>query len=190
MTIIAVNTSDAGQAYQRWAVPADEHLNKTPISRGIRLYRGTVAVPALGASDTTQVNLNVTFPIPYVYLPKALTLSFGSDDTTESFETNGLLRYNQGLNGSVGEMLYAIPSLAIVLGSTQLATRIWSNPTNGVAWRNFINGERLDHLTIAVSDLTDTSTAGDVAWNLEFWEYDAEQCLNWEVNLQQQVIGP
>jgi len=188
MAIVSVTGSDIGQEIKRWSVPPDIQLNKSPIPRGIRHYGGVVSIAALGAGDQTVVNITFTFPNSYIYMCKSFNLRFESDDAVlPEFENQGALIYNQVKYGA--DATFQLFSRGAAWYTTlNLASVIW-RPEG--TWRQWINGLDGDSLVLAVSDQSgDTSSAGDVFWSCEFWEYDAEQCLNWEVNVQQQLIGP
>lgn len=191
MTTINVTATDAGHDIQRWTVPPDAIINNSPIPRGFRIYEATVAVPALGANDETVVTLTYTFPIAYCYLLKSFTYAFLSDDQTEEFDPVGTMRYIEGTGGSNQNFEFEIVSTgAFSRGSSAAACRNYG-PRSGDAWRIFVQGDRLDTIIMEIADTSnDTSTAGDVFWKAEFWEYDLEQCLNYPVFLFNQLITP
>lgn len=181
MAVIAVTATDTGQIGSRWAVEPDPVLKKTPIPRGIRNYGSTIAVAALGAGDETNVDITLTFPTAFAYLPKTISIQFGSDDLTTEFSNLGLLEYRPGASANLGTVgMYELfcdgPAFRAALQSFQVY-----RPQG--QWRNWLFGNRLDTIHLLLADISgDTSTAGDIGWTAEFWEYDIEQCLNWPVN--------
>lgn len=189
MTVVVPSTTDPGIAAPRWTVPPDALLNHTAIPRGLRFYGGQLAVAALGAADQTLVFITLTFPTTHVYLPKSLNVRFESDDMTSEFENFGSLTYNLVRYTGPVDPIFGLFSRGICFQpATALATNIY-HPEG--TWRQWINGPDGDTIVLNIADVSgDTSAAGDAFWSAEFWEYDIEQCLNWEPNLQQQLIGP
>lgn len=193
MAVISIVATDTGDLRQNWSLPDEEALFTSPIPRGLRKYIGALAVAALGASDESDVNITFTFPTNFIYLPKSMNLHFRSDDGTESFDVPGIWQYNFTAATPLGSgPSYAMTSLAAFLdtgGAVMLAQRIWS-PVG--SWRHFIDAPNGDSITMRVSDTTPTSTAGDMRWYAEFWEYDVEQWFNWQIELQSQqhTYGP
>lgn len=181
MTVISVATSDAGRPGTRWEVPADPQLINSPIPRASRRYGGSIAVPALGANDETNVQISLLFPTAFVYLPKSLTIEFVSDDLTTEFSNLGQLEYHPDGDGSFGSRLsYETfcdgPGFRIAAKSIQIF-----RPQG--TWRHWINGPTSTIMVLRLADISgDTSTAGDVAWTGDFWEYDIAQCLNYPIN--------
>lgn len=181
MAIVNVSPSDGGRDTARWAIPPDDILNKTPIPRGVRTYGGTAAVLALGAGDETNVQITFTFPTVFVYLPKSISTQFISDDLTTEFSNEGTLRYRPRNATAIGTVKdYAMhcdgPSFVAAVRSSQVFRPLGT-------WRQWIAGQNGDTMNLFMADISgDTSTAGDIGWNAEFWAYDIEQCLNWPVN--------
>lgn len=181
MAIVGVSATDTGIDTRHWSVPPDPKLIDSPIPRGIRNYGGTVAVPALGAGDETSVFINFLFPSAFVYLAKAFTCNFISDDVTSEFGNIGSLEYRPGGVSSLGVRLgYQIKSDGQSFPGGARSNQIYY--PQGL-WRHWINGPEGDTFNFNIQDMSgDASTAGDVAWTGEFWEYDVEQCLRWPVN--------
>lgn len=184
MAVITVATTDTGGPGRNWAVPPAEGLNKSPIPRGIRHYHGSVAVPALGAGDETLVILTHSFPSQYHFLPRNLSVWFRSDDQTLSFEVIGALAF---VDANVAEdHMVALEAPGVGYSSTTMrATQVYS--PQGM-WRIWINGPNADLVKFYLTDLTDTSIAGDVFWACDYWIYDIEQCMQWSVNLFDQML--
>lgn len=189
MTVITVASTDTGRPGQRWEIPQDNTLNMSPIPRGLRDYGGTAAIAALGAGDETVVVITLSFPTVFNYLAKSLTINFRSDDATTEFSNNGILQYRPGGSQTLGlTKSYPLVSpgaafwVAVALSSDQVY-----EPQG--TWRNWNNGPAGDTMVLLLADISgDTSTAGDVAWTAEFWEYDIEQCLKWPVNTPQPTL--
>lgn len=189
MAVISVTASDDGEIVpaQHWQVPAQAALNASPIPRGLRKYQNGKPIAALGAGDETDFLLKFTFPIGFVYLPKSITVSFVSDDITSEFGNIGILEYRPAAATGIGsvrdyEMVSAGQSIRLALRSIQ--TYIPQG-----TWRQWIIGNDLDQLIVNLQDMSgDTSTAGDMEWYAEFWEFDVEQCLKWPVNTALQVL--
>lgn len=181
MTVITVSATDGGVVGTRWEVPQDQILNMSPIPRGLRLYQGNQAIAALGANDETSVVITLTFPTAFQYLPKSLGIMFQSDDTTTEFQDIGTMEYRPGANQSLGiRMNFALFSDG---AGIRLGIQSIQNYRPEGTWRRWINGPDGDTLVLMIADISnDTSTAGDIAWVGEFWEYDIEQCLKWPVN--------
>lgn len=181
MAIITVAPADAGNRTQRWHVPPDNILNNSPVPRGLRFYGGTAPVAALGAGDETSIQLTLNFPTAFMYLCKAITVLFQSDDLTTEFQNIGVLEYRPEASTSLAlrtdyELFCDGPAMRAAVTSVQVFRPLGS-------WRRWINGPAGDQLVTFLSDISgDASTAGDFAWQAEFWEYDVEQCLKWPVN--------
>lgn len=181
MTVIAVAANDVGNLTSRWQIPPEEALNNSPIPRGLREYQGTIAVPALGANDETNVSITLVFPTNFIYLPKSFTCTFTSDDTTTEFENFGSLEYQVGGLSAIGtRIMYPLrcegASVRSALTSTQTYVPLGT-------WRRFINGSNADLMAFFLADMSnDASTAGDISWFADFLVYDVEQCFNWPVN--------
>lgn len=182
MAIIAVILSDAGNETVHWEVPPDNALNLSAIPRGRRIYSGTGAIAALGSGNETNVALTFSFPTAFVYLPKVLTISFISDDTTSEFENLGVLQYSGVQPGDNYALVSDGPAFIAAAVSIQTYRPVGT-------WRHWLNGPDGDTLILFLADMSmDTSTAGDVVWAAEFWEYDVEQCLKWPVNTPQPIV--
>lgn len=188
MAVINVTSTDEGQPGQRWAVPTDNRLNDSPIPRGIRHYAGSVAIAALGAGDVTNVGITFAFPEQSVWLCKSLSFLFSSDDATEEFNPVGMLEYQpEGVASISRRRAYTLLSEGAVLRIGLRAQRVW-RPLG--TWRQFVNGPDGDTILHTISDpSSDASTAGDVGWVAEFWEYDIEQCFKWPLNTPQPTIA-
>lgn len=188
MTVIAVVPVDPGRETQRWSVPSDNALNQSPIPRGLRLYGGSIAVAALGANDETNVAVSLTFPSAFIYLPKLLTITFLSDDLTTEFGDIGALEYRPGGLSTIGDRINfeLFTDGAAFRGAVR--SEQYYRPLG--EWRRWVNGPNGDTVLMFIADVSgDTSTAGDVAWHAEFWEYDVEQCLKWPVNTPQPIVN-
>lgn len=189
MTVITVAPSDGGDATVHWKVPPDPQLNESPIPRGLRFYGGSSAVAALGTNDETLINVRLTFPSAYCYLPKSLSLEFLSDDTTSEFGDIGGLTYNPG---GIGAAVIGTRKVFELFSDGQwflLAVKSVQTYRPMGNWRQWIYGNAGDQLQLNITDMSnDTSTAGDVRWNAEFWEFDINQCLSWQANTPQPVV--
>lgn len=181
MSVISVAETDAGGPGARWEVPPDPALINSPIPRGTRVYGETVAVPALGANDETSVIITLTFPTQFNYLIKNLTIDFKSDDLTSEFSNFGSMEYlpaGQQAGGTRRD--YALVCEGATFRAAAQSEQIY-HPVG--LWRQWITGSLGDLLLLRLVDISgDTSTAGDVSWIAEFWEYDIEQCFKWPVN--------
>lgn len=146
---------------------------------------------ALGSADQTAVVITLLFPTKFLYLPKRVNIYFESDDTTTEFEQFGVLAYEDS-TASVRHT-YELASSGVGRFTALLAATNIYHPIG--AWREWINAEaqgasnNIDRMTLNIQDMSgDTSTAGDVFWNVDFWIYDLEQCMNYPVNLFEQLI--
>lgn len=187
MTVINVAATDAGTETLRWEVPVAPILVNSPIPRGLRKYGGVTAIAALGANDETSVKVSLTFP-PNVYLLKNLTIAFWSDDLTTEFSNEGILEYAPGGSGQLGVLQdYALTCNAPFFRGAVRSIQIY-RPLGTI--RLWIQGNKGDLVDLFLADISgDASTAGDVAWTAEFWEYDVEQCLEWPVNTPNPVLS-
>jgi len=187
MAIVTVSSTDTGGETLRWEVPQDIVLNQSPIPRGIREYGGAVPIAALGAGDETSVVITLTFPSAFNYVPKSLTMQFQSDDLTSEFSNLGVLEYRVNGVGTLGvrkdyQMFCNAPAFRFAATSNQIYV-----PQG--TWRQWVNGPDGDFIVMLLADISgDASTAGDVSWTAEFWEYDIEQCLKWPVNTPQPML--
>lgn len=181
MTVISVTATDPGLETVHWAVPQDNQLNMSPIPRGLRRYRGQLAVAALGANDETSVVITLTFPGVFAYLFKSVTIGFQSDDLTSEFSNFGHIIYQPG--GVTN--LNLTPQFGLTSDGQAFRDGVSSvqiyRPMG--TWRQWIRGNEADTVTLRIGDVSnDTSTAGDMFWQADVWEYDIEQCLKWPVN--------
>lgn len=177
MTVIAVNHTDGGKPGLRWAVPADPKLIISYIPRGLRHYDGIKAVPTLGTTDETAVKITFTFPDAFIYICKSVSMTFVSDDLTSDMDNQGTLRY---IESNFRDKEYLLncngASFPGAVKSTQMYEPIGT-------WRQMINAPLDATMVFLLSDIsTDASTAGDVIWTADFWEYDINQCAQWPVN--------
>lgn len=119
---------------------------------------------------------------------KNFTCAFLSDDLTSEFNNLGLLQYLPGDSGAIGVMQeYVLLSEGQSFVS---AVRSIQNYRPLGTWRQWINGPDGSSIHFQLQDMSgDTSTAGDVTWTAEFWEYDVEQCLKWPVNTPAPTIN-
>lgn len=188
MAIISVSATDTGRETVHWAVPADPQLNKSNIPRGIRRYGGSLPIAALGAGDETNAVITLQFPSAFMYLSKSISCQFRSDDITSEFENLGMLMYQPaGLTTLGNAKHYALESPGQAFFAAANSTQIY-HPIGD--WRHWTDGPAGDVITLRLTDMSgDASTAGDVAWTAEFWEYDVEQCLNWQVNTPMHVAN-
>jgi len=181
MAVIEVAVTDAGSRTVHWATPTETVLENSPIPRGLRHYGGTAAVAALGAGDETNIDITLTFPPSFVYIPKTITMQFTSDDLTTEFSNEGLLEYRPGGSATIGvreefAMHCDGPTFRLAVNSVQVYRPLGT-------WRLVVFGNVQDSVHMNMADISgDTSTAGDVSWTAEFWEYDVEQCFKWPIN--------
>lgn len=189
MTVITVAVTDPGDEVQRWSVPDDSVLNHTPIPRGVRKYVGSNGIAALGAGDETSVIITFTFPTAFVYLLKAMTYEFFSDDLTSEFNDRGLFQYlPAGVTSTVATKTYNLVSPGAGISAAVNSVNAWAMGTGFN--RLWIDGTKLDTVRAMFADMSgDTSTAGNFAWYAEFWEYDIEQCFKWPVNTPQPIVA-
>lgn len=181
MAVVPVTQTDTGDEFQQWSIPIQAVQHTSFIPRGVRTYRGSVAVPAKLAADQTRVSITYTFPGSFCYLIKNFTARFTSDDQTNDFDAEGCLEYSfleapmipvtsKGLNHS---------------GGTLKASRIYHMESQYP--RYFMSGA--DSMTLNLADVSsDASTAGDVFWRLDFHVLDVAQCNDWPVNSPIPVI--
>lgn len=188
MAVIPIVATDVGDATIRWEVPQDNRLNESPIPRGLRVYQGALAVAALGAGDQTNVAITFTFPTAFNYLCKSVTITFASDDLTSEFSNFGSLEYRPGgATGIGGRTMYGL-----VCNGASFRAAVRSEQTYRPlgTWRRWLMGSLDDAMALHIADISgDASTAGDVVWSAEFWEFDIEQCLKWPVNTPQPTIA-
>lgn len=183
MAVVTVSATDNGgiPATTRWAIPPENAHDLSPIPRAVRHYGASVAVAALGIGDVTNVNILFTFPAEFIYLCKLLTIQFSSDDLTTEFDNVGILEYRPAAGSALGvrkdfELLSSGPA-------ARGGTRVQQAYRPMGTWRDWINGPDGDTIRLTISDISaDVSTAGDVAWHADFWEYDIEQCFKWPIN--------
>lgn len=188
MTVITVAVTDPGDETIRWEIPTDVRHDESHIPRGLRIYSGTAAVLALGANDETSVDITFTFPSVFCYLPKAVSISFVSDDLTTEFENIGSFEYNPAAGSALGDR--SMYELVATGASFRLALRSEQTYHPLGTWRQWIRGNNGDRTRMFLSDISnDASTAGDINWWCEFWEFDIEQCFKWQVNTPTQTYS-
>lgn len=188
MAVITVTSNDGGMAGQRWKVPDDNKLNMSNIPRGIRMYQGTKAIAALGANDETAVNITFSFPTQFVYLCKSMSILFQSDDLTTEFSNFGSLEYYPaGQTGIDKRIAFILQCQGASSRDAAKSSQVF-NPIG--TWRRWVNGPLGDTVHMRIADISgDTSTAGDIAWYGEFYEFDVEQCMMYPVNVPNQVLN-
>lgn len=181
MAVISLTSTDEGFETKHWSVPPDPQLVNTPIPRGLRNYQGTKAVPALGSGDQSAVDIKLEFPTAFIYLMKNFQCNFISDDITSEFNNIGVLQYLPGGSGAIGVMQqYVLLSEGQAFTAAVRSIQVY-RPLG--TWRQWIDGTDGSNIHFQIQDMSgDASTAGDVGWTAEFWEYDVEQCLKWPVN--------
>lgn len=182
MAIVNNVTVDNGLLSKVWKIPSGDVVNSTFVPRGLMVFQGTKAVAAVGAGDTLQLRVSLTFPDSYQYLLKSLVASFLSDDGTCNMDTLGSVQWAtpQATNPIVQ---FDSPGTYFV-GTTLVAGQTYQlNPHTP---RPLINVGDVVHIDL--SDTTGTSTAGDVRWYAEFFAFDQEQALSWPVNSPQPVV--
>lgn len=186
MAIVTVGVTDTGDESTTWSVPRAQVLVNQPIPRGLRAYNGTQAIALKSAGDETAFTLTITFPNNYAYLLKSFAMEFESDDTVNLFESRALMQ--QQRMGGVGQKDHVHANLVspgnIQKGTTARSTVkvLGMDPPTGYP-RLFQRGDRGDLILISWQDIdASQSTAGDIGWNLEFFQYDLNQLLDWPVN--------
>lgn len=187
MAVILVSDTDSGGTTVRWKVPHDNALNQSQTPRGLRSYGGTKAVLALGTGDQTNVQIQFIFPEQFVYLCKSLTIGFQSDDLTTEFSNQGSLVYRPKNNVSLG--IRREYTLECAGASFQAATNSIQTYHPVGTWRHWIDGKQNDRLWMYLADISgDASTAGDISWTADFWEFDIEQCMQYPINTPAQTV--
>lgn len=181
MAVIGVAVIDNGRETVRWSVPSDNSLNLSPIPRGVREYGSFQAIAALGAGDETNFTVRFNFPGAFNYLLKSFSLQFLSDDITSEFGNLGTMAYlPAGVAAGGGEFTYALEAPGQSFQGAVRSEQVY-RPLG--TYRRWIMGSRGDTMISGIQDMSgDASTAGDIFWQAEFWEYDIEQCLKWPVN--------
>ena len=189
MAVVSVTATDVGDEITLWEVPPEESLNYSYTPRALRGYRGTQIVPALGIGDETNVAITFTFPSTFVYLPKTIGISFQSDDLTSEFSNIGAIEYDPAGNATLGNRrTYQLRSEGPWFHAA--ANSVQTFEPIGTTWRQILDSARGDQMVLRLSDISgDASTAGDVYWYCDFWEFDRVQCLKWGLNTAQPVFA-
>jgi len=175
MAIVTINLTDTVPTIRRWVMPTGPATLKSPVPRGILEYRNTGAVAAKSAGDLTNLTLTLTLPVGYAYLIKSINIRFVSDDLVNRFNDNALGLYN--VTGQDTFFNLACPGEAII--SAAVAARVWE-PSNGTPKQMLQFPESVGFFFQDMD--ASASTAGDLLWTIEFYEYLVAQVDGWEVN--------
>lgn len=169
-----------------WRIPSGNRIDRTNIPRGMVTFNGSQQILALGAGDTLRIRTIFNLPSNFIYQIKTFAYQFNSDDVTISMENSGFISYSFS-DGSFLAVNLTSPGIHYLYETAQGATKLYDPPVDFA--KPFMNGAAGDFFTVGLTDLTPTSVAGDVIWNIQLYQYDIEQIQNWQLNVSTQVIS-
>lgn len=176
MAIISVSTTTGPTQVERWEMPPSPDAIRSPVPSGVIHFNGTEAIAALDAANQTSYSLICTLPGGHVYILKSFTLRFASDDLVNDFNDIGLCLYNIPTTSPVFNMVS--PGAGVFLGN--MAMKVWQ-PTSTTPKRILFGGR--DTFNMYVADMSaDASTAGDMNYDVQFYEFDVDQIDKYELN--------
>lgn len=186
MAIVTVTVVDETPTDDRWEMPENPVSLKSPVPRAIITFNGSDAIAAKSAGDLTNYNLICRPPSGFVYLVRTFGLRFVSDDLVERFNQFGIGIVSD-VAGLANNKFFNIASPGQVVFAAALAVRIWE-PTS-VTPKNFFQGG-IEDFRLIVQDMdSSASTAGNMAYEVEFYQYDVDQLAKWELNTPIPVIS-
>lgn len=180
MAIVTVSVSDAAPVVRRWELPGNYDGLRSPIPIGTLLFRGFDAIATKGAGDETAYTLTLTMPGGAAYLPRSALIRFSSDDLTSNFSDLGFGFYLDDTTPAnlINAFLLSAGG-GLAADSAVVAEQIWS-PAQGASKLILPPGGTL---RFRVNDLAaGASTAGDMAYWVEFYIFNVDQVDKWEVN--------
>lgn len=183
MAVVDVNLADAAPSAVKWELPSEYNQLRSPIPRGIASFVGTGAVVAKGAGDETDLKLTITFPgAGFRYLPKHCAIRFLSDDLTESYNSNAIGFY---ITTTI-TCAFNLTSPGQFQQNALLAGRLWV-PAAGTNKPILAPG---DTVVYNFADMTAGATsAGDLLWEIDFYQFTADQVDKWEIHTPIPVIS-
>lgn len=187
MAVITVSETDTGDNITNWAIPPGIQ-DTTFVPRGIRTYRGSKPIAAKLAADQTSVQISFTFPTAYAYLIKSFSFAILSDDTSNDFQNEALVeQYIFGTATGDQKVMGNLTCPGISVRGAVNAHKVYL-PQPHFPRPILVGGKAMQIVTQLADISADASTAGDVQWFCEFFEFDNQQIHKWPVNSPQPVF--
>lgn len=185
MAVVTVAVTDSAPFDRRWSMPAGEEASlRSPVPRGIITYNGTNAIATLSAGDETNFTLNTAFPTGFVYLLKSAVIRYLSDDLVCNFNNQGFGNYIRSITGNTNTLFNMSSPGEAIIGATQ-CLKIWV-PAPGSP-KIFMKAP--DAIQFGFADMdAGGSTAGDMTWAIEYYQYDVDQIDKFELNTPIPII--
>jgi len=188
MTVVQVPIADALPVPRRWEMPSSPVALRSPVPQGVISYSTETAIAAKTNTDQTLINLVLTLPSGFAYLPRIIQATYQSDDLSNDFNNIANCFYNvAGVEAGIGrpQMNLVSPGEHIFSAGTR-AAKLWT-PENAAPKLVLAGG---DELTIVLADMSaDSSAAGDFSYFVQFYVFDVDQVDKWEVNAPIPVIS-
>jgi len=187
MAVVTVAVVDSAPFATKWEMPNNYQGIRSPIPRGLITYQGSDAIATLSAGDETSYQLSTVMPPGFAYLPRNISLHFQSDDLVNNFGLNGLMIYNfVGQLSNARRPTYNLTSSGEAIGLAVIARKVWV-PGTGTGKLLLTGG---DSIVFQLSDMdSGGSTAGSLAYYIEYYVFDIDQVDKWEVNTPIPVIA-
>lgn len=162
----------------RWEMPEAPDALRSPVPMGVVQFEGSEPIAVKGTNDETNYKLVTVLPGGFAYLIKSATVAFVSDDLVNDFGNFGVMRYL--LNTAGITYAFDAPGESF-LGNAAKAARIYSI-SRGSA-KLMLQPDAGHTIDFRLTDMSaDASTAGDVNYFIEFYQYAIGQVTKWEVN--------
>lgn len=184
MAIVPIALTDSSPLPTAWETPPDPVALRSPIPRGLIRFDSSGAVAAKGAGDVTNLTIQITMPPGFAYLPRNVVVRFRSVDLVELFNANAQGFYV--FNSDGGRFLpFNCTSPGQWVENGAVAGKIW---VPGAGAPKLLMRDT-DTITISMADMdAGASSAGSLAWIMEFYVFDVNQVDKWEVNTPIPII--
>lgn len=191
MTIITVAITNTNPTAWKWELPPSPDLLRSPVPRGVVKFHGDDAIATKIAGDETFYKLTLTMPTGFVYLPRYFVQRFDSDDLVAEWQLNAMGFYSLASKGSVaaggaGAIHFNMTSPGALTLGAAAKNFMWTPPV-GTPKLIMAGGDQINFY-LADMDAGET-TAGDMAYQHEFYVFDVDQIDKWELNTPIPVIS-
>lgn len=186
MAVVTVTVADSEPTPQRWEMPPNPLVGRSPVPQGLLTYSGTDAIATLTAGSQTVYKLTLSLPPGFAYLPRIMLVLYSSDDTGQSWDADGFAKYlrpsiGSSSSGAIGNTIFTMHSQGAFTASATNATQLWTPGTG--APKLIIHGD--DTLQVNLTDM-DAAAAGQAAGDMSYWiemyVFNIDQIDKWEVN--------
>lgn len=177
MAVVTVTVADSAPIATKWEMPGNYEGLRSPIPRGLVTFSGADAIATLSAGDETAYALTLTMPPGFAYLMKVLHVRFNSADLVANFGLIGHGEYVRSVDPVNCAFNLVSPGEAI--NAAVIATLKWG-PGATTPKLVLLGG---DTTSVRLSDMdAGGSSAGTMAYYIQFYVFDVDQVDKWEVN--------